>query len=364
MVLRLLPWAPEFGAGLEAEVDGATPPPPEVDTRVELAEWRAVTPAAPPPDSLRIVDGVRRVEAHAMEDGPAAALDERTGGAGGSSEPALGLFGSFAVGAVALEAGAKARVEESTLRLERCYLQTGGEPVERAIAAGRAELRYRPRIAQDATTPRDLVAALNRAMLDAEALLAAKLAEDEAALVLVDGPLRLRQPGRRAVGYVKRIHQWYVGTTERALAVVLEVGQRTPLFHIGGEAGTERYGWYARTAALPGLFHPLAGVVRMECAGALPVAEAARLADEATAALPRLASTPARDPRAPQNLLPVGALERALTHRLGDRRWVRRLLTASFAGAGSLADARTSGSGEAGPEGVAERVAAATEVPA
>jgi hypothetical protein len=213
---------------------------------------------------------------------------------------------------------------------------------------------------KDATTPRDLVAALNRAMLDEEALLAAELARDGDALVFVDGPLRLRQPGRRAVGYVKRIHQWYVSPTERALAASLHIGQRTPLFHIDGAAGTERYGWYARTAALPGRFHPLAGVVRMECAGTLPVAEAARLADEATAALPRLASTPARDPRAPQNLLPVGALERTLTHRLGDRRWVRRLLTASFSDDESLTDF---GPGDGTAAG-AQPGAVATEVPA
>jgi hypothetical protein len=36
-----------------------------------------------------------------------------------------------------------------------------------------------------------------------------------------------------------------------------------------------------------------------------------------------------RDPRSPQNLLPVGALEAALTHRLGDRRWIGRLITAA-----------------------------------
>lgn len=38
---------------------------------------------------------------------------------------------------------------------------------------------------------------------------------------------------------------------------------------------------------------------------------------------------PGYDPRAPHNLVPVGALEAVLTHRLGDRRWVQRLLTAN-----------------------------------
>ena len=40
--------------------------------------------------------------------------------------------------------------------------------------------------------------------------------------------------------------------------------------------------------------------------------------------LPRFASDPVRDPRAPQNLYPVGALEARLRHRLGDPLLIRR----------------------------------------
>ncbi len=326
MALRLLPWASEFGAGIEAAAESEPDPPGGVDTGVERAEWSAVTPSLAAPGAVRIVDGVRRVEAHAMEDAPPA------GEPPGDRAPALGLFGSFAVGAVALDAGSPARVLTSSIRLERCYLRSSGEAAERVIPAGRAELRFRPRLAPSASTPRDLVAALNRAMLDDEAALAAELCSRGDALVLVDGPLRLRSTGERAVGYVKRIHQWYVGARERALAGTLAVGERTPLFRIEGPREAGRLSWYARTADLEARFHPLAGVVRMECDGALPLGDASALADQSTAALPRLVPTPARDPRAPQNLLPVGALERALAHRLGDRRWVRRILTASFTG--------------------------------
>jgi hypothetical protein len=42
--------------------------------------------------------------------------------------------------------------------------------------------------------------------------------------------------------------------------------------------------------------------------------------------LPILASEPHLDPRAPQNLVPIGALERALRHRMGDPRLVERAL--------------------------------------
>ena len=42
--------------------------------------------------------------------------------------------------------------------------------------------------------------------------------------------------------------------------------------------------------------------------------------------LPRFASRPEHDPRAPQNLLPVGALEKRLRHELGDVAYIRRLI--------------------------------------
>jgi hypothetical protein len=42
--------------------------------------------------------------------------------------------------------------------------------------------------------------------------------------------------------------------------------------------------------------------------------------------LPRFASRPEHDPRAPQNLLPVGALEKRLRHELGDQAFIRRAI--------------------------------------
>lgn len=56
---------------------------------------------------------------------------------------------------------------------------------------------------------------------------------------------------------------------------------------------------------------PLASVVRCECADDIPVAQAV--------ALPRFASEPHKDGRAPQNLYPIAGLERELRHRMGDQ---------------------------------------------
>jgi hypothetical protein len=71
---------------------------------------------------------------------------------------------------------------------------------------------------------------------------------------------------------------------------------------------------------LPGnVSHPWEAVVRCETPrDGRPLLAAASLADEVTATLPRFASRPHRDVRAPQNLYPIGGLERHLRHRLGD----------------------------------------------
>jgi hypothetical protein len=100
----------------------------------------------------------------------------------------------------------------------------------------------------------------------------------------------------------------------------LAAGQRTPVFRL-----SSLYSWYLR---LPGpVGPPWAGIVRIECSGDLPVPEAVALADRSTATLPRFASRPYKDPRAPQNLTPIAGLERRLHGLLGDPRLLHRALT-------------------------------------
>jgi uncharacterized protein len=317
--VRLLPWAPEYGTSMQFDADGPASNL-DVDTGIEQARWTAVSPAGERASAVQVVDGVRRVEAHAFADGPA-------------GEPLFGLFGSFGVCAVRCE-GDRAWVMEDALRIERRYFQAGGEARAYAFLVGGHELRFHAE-QRDEGSANGLVDALNRTMLDAEALLAESLATDESALTLVDGPLRSpRSAGRRVVGYVKRVMQWYVSPTEQRLLPQLRTGQRTPLFRVTDPedpAAPGRYCWYLRIAELSPNFHPLSGVVRLEAPGGLPLSRAVALADQSSLSIPRLASTPARDPRAPQNLVPVGALEATLTHRLGDREWLRRLLTAHLA---------------------------------
>ena len=59
-------------------------------------------------------------------------------------------------------------------------------------------------------------------------------------------------------------------------------------------------------------------MVRCEVDGSEPLAEAVATANQVTALLPRYATRPHQDARAPQNLHPIAGLERELRRRMGD----------------------------------------------
>ena len=134
------------------------------------------------------------------------------------------------------------------------------------------------------------------------------------ALVVVDGPLTGRQHVAGAIGVIKTHGVAYLPPELHRLVSRLGAGARTPLFTIGGR--WSRHSWYLR---LPGgADAPWAGVVRVECSTEVSVPDACALADTVGVTLGRYASEPYKDPRAPQNLYPIGGLERELRRRLGD----------------------------------------------
>ena len=94
-----------------------------------------------------------------------------------------------------------------------------------------------------------------------------------------------------------------------------------------GIADYQRYSWYLRLTDVGG--HSWTGVVRCEASGALPLREVVGMANRTAAVLPAVASPLHLDPRAPQNLVPIAALERELRHRMGDAAMVNRGLRAA-----------------------------------
>jgi hypothetical protein len=92
----------------------------------------------------------------------------------------------------------------------------------------------------------------------------------------------------------------------------------------------ERLSWYLKLPSGESRA-PWSATVRLECSADLPAEDAIALADVTARVLPRLASTPHKDPRAPQNLVPIGGLERQLRHRLGDAALLYRSLRGALA---------------------------------
>jgi hypothetical protein len=257
------------------------------------------------------VDGVRRVEMRliAQDD------DGRRG---------AGLFGCFAVGAVRCE-GAASFAEDPLV--ERVVVAGAGIMPDRVdVQVAGTSFSFMP-VTSGGSDPDAPLLELQRLMQQAEAAYARDVAEHDRRLVVVDGRLNLLTPTRaNVVGMVKRFVRHYLEPEQGALLPRLEPGQRTPLFALGDDrTPVDRYAWYTRLVPLRPAWHDQAGIVRCEVRAGLGLEEAARLADTTTAALPPYAGRRA-DPRAPQNLAPVGALEDWLRHRMGSGRLVRRSL--------------------------------------
>jgi hypothetical protein len=141
-------------------------------------------------------------------------------------------------------------------------------------------------------------------------------------LMVVDGHIRRREEVANAVGVLKTHQARYLEPAQERIVGQLGAGERTPVFFMQTERWNG-YSWYLRLPGGQG--HAWAGIVRCEANSDTP-AEAVRLANLTAATLPRFASNAYKDTRAPQNLYPVGGLERDLRRRLGDQLWLLRSL--------------------------------------
>lgn len=295
-------WAPEYGAPFAPDDDLEMSE--RVDTGVEIDSgvWAPIPLPADEAAATEIVfvDGVQRVDARVtMVDGEVSVA---------------GIAGSFAAGACDHRQG---RATIGRVEVRR-GLFTRASDVALECGAG---VRYAPYAATD-TDAATLVRAMTEQMRSLERVLAQ---EADAPLVVIDGPLSGGRHVPTAVGLVKTHRRMYLDDARQRVVTDLEPGQRTPLFLTVAGGGYSRFSWYLRLPGPAG--HPWAGIVRLEAAeDELTVSDARRLAAATQATIPRFASTPHRDPRAPQNLTPIGALEQQLRHRLGDAALIERML--------------------------------------
>lgn len=288
-------WDSDYGAPTDPDLADATE---NVDPAVELPadQWRPLLPDADAVADVLFIDGVRRVDATVWIDQP-------------PDFPGFALAATYAAGAV--RCNSRAVLEQAEVA-RGLFTSTSAEDVDTAVGIYAVK-------ATKGTTPEELWLGIQQRMGDLEAVVARDAGGAE--LIVVDGPLSHAREVENAVGYIKTQKVQYLPMELRQVLTSLPAGYRTPLFLT--TTSWSRYSWYLRLANHAG---PAGGLVRCEIDADMSVAKAVRIATRVSATLPSFASSSHKDPRAPQNLYPIGGLERELRHRLGDRHLAIRAL--------------------------------------
>lgn len=304
-------WSPEYGAPFESDPD---PLPSEVvpDTTVEVrGAWEPLPGRDDGARLVAFVDGVQRLEARLTLDDP-------------DDGPTPGICAAYAVGASVWDRAARASAVRH-VRVGRVAIIGGGRTAALPPVPG---LDYSVDSVEGVDSPA-LASRLNTRRRRAETEVARTL-EEEGCFVIADGPINDLAP-RNVVGYVKSHHHAYLSPPHSRVIGALRAGERTPLFLIPARQ-FQRYSWYVRLADVPH-GHSWSGIARLEAAEALSRDEARAIADRTAALLPLAAMPLHLDPRAPQNLVPIAALEKELRRWLGDEGLVRRALRLAINGA-------------------------------
>lgn len=336
--LRLEPWGVDYLGSLqdaagfvsvagEAEEDGRELSREALSVELPLGDWRGLVPTAPPNVArVLFLDGVRRIEARVLLEDDA---------------PAFGALGSCAVGAVACHSGGDGEAPRAEFvgqpTVERWCTLAGGRAdlpdLTLSALDGGQRLSYRTAASDDDDVDAP-VRLLHAKMLEAERNLTARLrATLGDGLLISDGPRPLLGDDRRVLGYLKTVQVQRLPADALVVVRGLEEGERSPLYVVG-DGEHARFEWYLRLRDPRPWLHTLAGSVRLQGhAGPDPRARLdwmRAVADWTCVALPRFATRSHQDPRAPQQLLPVRALEQTLRRRLGSAPLLRRRLVAAL----------------------------------
>jgi len=288
-------WQAHYGTPLHIDRDLDDEASAEI---VETSDTFAISAVAVEmPDRLAFVDGVRRGDAYLyLEDGRTGALVH-------------GVAGAHARGAALCDGG---RIRCEHVAATRLVIWGGGYVAELPTVRG----GYRWQTASVADPDHDApLKELQRRMRQSEGQLAETLASD-GWTVVCDGPLSfVRSTDLPVCGFVKTHHRPLLKSAEHGKIASLGFAQRSPIFAI-----SDRYSCYLRLVERRGNRGPWHGIARLEFPQSSGIVAVTSVANQLAATLPRFAGISHIDPRAPQNLQPIGGLEQQLRHRLGDSR--------------------------------------------
>jgi hypothetical protein len=327
--IRLEPWNIGYDAPVSINPE-EIPTSDKVNTEVEFGngEWQPIHLAIAPelPNQILFIDGRLRLDAKF--------LGRR------DDEILYGAFATIAVGAVLVDRTiSRAKCIATEVRR---IIALGGNlaapvTVVPCPVSGRGDLKYDYCLTSSNNEPDTPSQIVQSAMLDEELRIANELSLNkeliqENTLIVRDGPLlyRVYQTPYDTIGYVKTMGKAYLKGENAQVLRELKVGDRTPIFRISNTYGSN-LSWYLRSGSKDLNYkrlgyHDLHGIIRIDLDGGVPLDRAKAIADQSTYLIPQYASHPTRDPRAPQNLTPVGALEKELGRRMGSRELISRRL--------------------------------------
>jgi hypothetical protein len=263
---------------------------------------------------IAFVDGVRRGDASLYQE------------IAGTGLLARGVAGSHACGAVIIKLGARPVFDRE--RVSRIVIWGSG--LAGALPTQPGGWSWAG-ASVDSDEPDAPLAELQQRMRKAEGLLSEQLCED-GYLTVVDGPLSyVRSRDLPVVGYVKTHSRPMLDLESHQRIPALTAGQRTSLFALG----KDRYSAYLRLVPTNPNSGPWSGIIRIEIPQSAGLEAAIDVANAVAATIPQYAGIAHRDPRAPQNLQPVGALEKHLRHLLGGTGLARRAVREAVAALGA-----------------------------
>jgi hypothetical protein len=314
-----------------------TPDKRTVTSDIETSDWRPITPLQRDAlyETLLFTDGSRRTEARVLLE------DER-------KQVAFGALGSFAIGCVSCCARGSRQAQFVDMQalgmsaVQRvCTLSSGYQLAHFELVSpfvqylGKLEYTVKASSETDADA---VIRQLQLEMLASERQLAARLASSyPEALIITDGQRPAVGAVTNVVGYLKTIHVLALSEAQLTVVRQLEAGQRSPLYLIdSGDVSSQKFEWFLRLRDPRPWLYSFAGMVRLQAhAGSDPQARleaVVRLADWLAVVLPRYATLQHQDPRAPQQLLPIRALEPELRRRMGDAQLIRRRIVSYLQG--------------------------------
>jgi hypothetical protein len=309
--IRLQAWSPDYGSPNEIDYGD------EPDAYATIPTEEPFGFVLPPPSAevpLAFVDGIQQVEANLVQE-----FEDRV---------VPGIACAYAVGAVVIPVGADP--EYKHCRAERLVVWTAGLAFDLPEVTG--GWRWRSVSVPD-TGIKSAQGEMVSHRRTGEATLGHTL-DNEGWWVVCDGtdgrlftPRPTGEP-RVIVGCIKSHHVQLLPHPQALKLPELPERHRTTLFR----TPSNRYSCYLRLGAPEPWQAALSGIIRLEFAGNYELAQLRTVADVVAYHLPRYAGVPHVDPRAPQNLQPIGALETYLRRLLGDGTLARRALHDAIGG--------------------------------